>query len=134
MERKEREKGKGEKKRKEKQEREREGEERERGGRKGSRRSDSRNSLDQGVKSGDSTRGYTSRGRNSAYFGFTSSLWAIVFGLILEPCCAMLMVWDEFEVGLKGCYRSEFGLKIAFTGVAKMLLQGCNPRARYCVD
>ena len=32
-------------------------------------RSDGRNLLDQGVKSGDSTRGYASRGRDSSYFG-----------------------------------------------------------------
>ena len=32
----------------------------------------------------------------------------------------MLMVWDGFVADLKGCYRSEFGLKIAITGVAKM--------------
>ena len=35
----------------------------------------------------------------------------------------MLMVWDLFVAGLKGCHRSEFGLEIAFTGVAKILLQ-----------
>ena len=29
----------------------------------------------------------------------------------MELCCAMLMVWDGFVVGLKGCFRSEFGLK-----------------------
>ena len=50
---------------------------------------DSRNSLNQGVKYEDSTRGYVSKGRDSSYFG---CLWTIVFGLILEPCCAMLMV------------------------------------------
>ena len=38
------------------------------------------------------------------------------FGLILESCCAMLMAWDEFIVGLKGCFRSEFGLKICIYG------------------
>ena len=32
-------------------------------------RSDSRNSLDKGVKSEDSMRGYASRGRDSSYFG-----------------------------------------------------------------
>ena len=35
---------------------------------------------------------------------FTSSLWVIVFGLILEPCCVMLMVWDGFVACLKGCF------------------------------
>ena len=54
---------------------------------------------------------------------FTSSLWAIVFRLILESCCVMLMVWDGFVASLKGCYWSKFGLKVEFTGVAKMLLQ-----------
>ena len=64
--------------RKEKKEREREGEERERErGRKGSRRFEGRNLLDQGVKSGDSTRGYTSRGRDSSYFGLL-----LAFGLL----------------------------------------------------
>ena len=53
-------------------------------------RSDGQNLLDQKVKSGDSTRGYASRGRDSSYFGIF-----IAFGLLfwgdLEPCCAMLM-------------------------------------------
>ena len=35
----------------------------------------------------------------------------------------MLMVWDGFVAGLKDYFQSEFGLKIAFTVVAKMLLQ-----------
>ena len=29
----------------------------------------------------------------------------------MEPCCAMLMAWDEFVAGLQGCFRNEFGLK-----------------------
>ena len=70
--------------RKEREERKREGRrrkgerkrERERG-RKGSRRSDCRNSLDQGVESGDSTRVYASRGRDSSYFGLL-----VAFGLL----------------------------------------------------
>ena len=62
---------------------------------------------------------------------FTSSLWAIVLGLILELCCAILMVWDGFVAGLKGCYRSEFGLKLHLQEFPKC---SCNPRARYCVD
>ena len=33
------------------------------------------------------------------------------------------MVWNGFVADLKGCYRSEYGLKIAFMGVSKMLLQ-----------
>ena len=39
--------------------------------------SNSRNSLNQGVKSGDSTRGYASRGRDSSYFGLL-----LAFGLL----------------------------------------------------
>ena len=35
----------------------------------------------------------------------------------------MVKVREEFVAELKGCYRSEFGFKIAFTGVAKMLMQ-----------
>ena len=86
-ERKEKEKGKREKGKKEKKEREMEREEREReGGRKGSRRSDGRNSLNQGVKSGDSTWGYPSRDRDSSYFGlflaFEVLLWTD-FGTVL---------------------------------------------------
>ena len=40
-------------------------------------RPDGQNSLDQGVKSGDSTRGYASRGRDSSYFGLF-----LAFGLL----------------------------------------------------
>ena len=80
-ERKEREKGKEEKGRKEKKEREREMEEIEREiGRKGSRRSDGRNSLNQGVKSGDSTRAYASRGRDSSYFGLLPAFGQLFLG------------------------------------------------------
>ena len=39
--------------------------------------SDGLNSFDQGVKYGDSMRGYTSRGRDSSYFGLF-----LVFGLL----------------------------------------------------
>ena len=106
--RKEREKGKGEKGKKEKKEREREGEERERegeerereGGRKGSRRSDDRNSLDQGVKSRDSTRGYASRGRDSSYFSlllaFGLLFWAD-FGTVLCHVNGMGRVYSRFK-------------------------------------
>ena len=69
-------------------------------------RFDGRNSLDQGVKSGDSMRGYASKGRDSSYFGLL-----LAFGLILEPCYAMLMAWDKFIAVLNGCFQSEFGLK-----------------------
>ena len=49
-------------------------------------RSDGWNSLDQGVKSGDSTRGYTLRGMDSSYFGlllaFQLLFWS-AFGTML---------------------------------------------------
>ena len=66
-------------------------------------RSNGRNSLNQGVKSGDSTKGYASRGRDSSYFGLLLA-FELCFGLILESCCAMLMAWDGFIAGLKGCF------------------------------
>ena len=85
-ERKETEKGKGEKGNKEKKEREREEERERERGRKGSRRFDRWNLLDQGVKSGDSTRGYALRDRGSSYFGlllaFEQLFWAD-FGTML---------------------------------------------------
>ena len=34
----------------------------------------------------------------------------------MEPCCAMLMAWDGFIADLKGCFLSEFGLKICSYG------------------
>ena len=43
-------------------------------------RFDGQNSLNQGVKSGDSTRGYASRGRDSFYFGLFLAFGAIVLG------------------------------------------------------
>ena len=106
--RKGKEKGKGEKKKRKERKRKRK---RERGRRPVVSslvhwRSDGRNSLDQGVKFGDSTRGHASTGRDSSYFGLF-----LAFGLILEPCCAMLMAWDGFIAGLKAYFRSEFGLK-----------------------
>ena len=45
-----------------------------------------KNSLDQAVKSGDLTRGYTSRGRNSSYFGLFLAFWLLFwtnFGTVL---------------------------------------------------
>ena len=56
-------------------------------------RSDGRSSLDQGVKSGDSTRGYASRGRDSSYFGLF-----LAFGLLF---------WADFETML--CYVNGMG-------------------------
>ena len=60
-------------------------------------------------------RGYTSRCRDSSYFSLFLAL-GYCFGLILEPCYAMLMAWDGFVAGLKGCFWSEFGLKICIYG------------------
>ena len=67
--RKEREKREKRKKRKEKEKKERERGRRPTVSSSFHWRSDSWNSLDQGIKSGDSTRGYASRGRDSSYFG-----------------------------------------------------------------
>ena len=70
-------------------------------------RSNCRNTLDQRVKSGDLIRSYTSRGRDSSYFGLF-----IAFGLLSWAYFGtMLMAWDGFVTGLKGCFRNEFGLK-----------------------
>ena len=138
-ERKEREKGTGKKGKKEKKEKEREGEKRERvgeerereGGRKGSRRSDGQNSFDQGVKSGDSTRGYASRGMDSFYFGlplaFRLLFWADI-GTVLCHVNGMGWVYSRFK-----------GLLLERIWVENLHLRefpkcSCNPRARYCVD
>ena len=90
-----------------------------------------RNSLDQGVKSGDSTRGYTSRGRDSSYFGLL-----LAFGLLF---------WANFGTLL--CYVNGMGwvcsrfkrLLPERIWVEKLHLRdfpkcSCNPRAHYCVD
>ena len=55
-------------------------------------RSNNQNSLDQGVKSGDSMRGYVSRGRDSSYFGF------LAFGLLF---------WADFGTML--CHVNGIG-------------------------
>ena len=58
-------------------------------------RFDSRNSLDQGVKSGDSTRGYASRGRDSSYFGLLPAfelLFWYAFGTTLCHVYACFVV------------------------------------------
>ena len=73
--------------------------------------SDRRNSLNKGVKSRDLMRGYASKGWNYSYFGLFLA-FGYCFGMILERCCAMLMAWDGFVACFKGCFRSEFGLKI----------------------
>ena len=39
---------------------------------------------------------------DSSYFGLLLAFGLLLFGLILEPCHAMLMAWDGFVAGLKG--------------------------------
>ena len=95
-------------------------------------RSDGRHSiLDQGVKFGDSTRGYASRGRDSSYFGlflaFGLLFWAY-FGTMLCHVNGMGWVCSQFK-----------GLLSKRIWVEKLHLRelpkcSCNPRARYCVD
>ena len=132
LRRKEREKENGEKGKKEKKEREREGEERERErGRKRSRRSDGQNSLDQEVKSGDSTRGYTSRGRDSSYFGLLPAfriLFTVDFGTMLCHVNGMGWVYSWFKgLLLKRIWVENFHLR-EFPKCSR------NPWACYCVD
>ena len=55
--------------------------------------SDGRNSLDKGVKPGDSTRGYASRGRDSSNFGLF-----LTFGLLF---------WADFRTML--CHVNGMG-------------------------
>ena len=95
------------------------------------RRLDGRNSLDQGVKSQDSTRGYASRGRDFSYFGlfltFGLLFWAD-FGMVLCHVNGMGWVCSRF----KGLLSEKICVeKISFTGVAKLLQQ---PSACYYVD
>ena len=82
-----------------------------------------RNSLDQGVKYGDSTRGYTSRGRDSSYFclflAFGLLFWAD-FGTMLYHVNGMGRICRRF----KGLLLERIWVeKNVFTGVAKMLLK-----------
>ena len=62
--------------------------------------SNGRNSLDQGVKSGDLTRGYASRGRDSSYFGlflaFRIMFWAD-FGTVLCHVNGMGRICNRFK-------------------------------------
>ena len=114
----------GKRKRKRKWRERRESKERKREGRrKGSRCSEGRNLLDQGVKSGDSMRGYTSRGRDSSYFGlllaFGLLFWAD-FGTVLCHVNGMGWVYSQFQ----GLLLEQIWVeKVTFTGVSKMLLQ-----------
>ena len=94
-------------------------------------RSDSRNLLNQGVKFGDSTGGYASRGRDSSYFGlfltFGLLFWAD-FGTVLCHVNGMGWVCSRFK-----------GLLMERIWVEKLHLQelpkcSCNPWARHCLD
>ena len=93
--------------------------------------SDSRNLLDQGVKSKDSTRGYASRGRDSSYCGLFLS-----FGLLF---------WADYQTVLRhvngmGRVCSRFkGLLSERIWVENLHLREfpkcfCNPQTRYCMD
>ena len=93
--------------------------------------SDGRNSLDQGLKSGDSTRGYASRGTYSSYLGlflyFRLLFWAD-FGTMLCLVNGMGQICNRFK-----------GLLPERIWVEKLHLRelpkcSSNPRARYCVD
>ena len=111
---------------------EKEGDEREREkGRKGSRRFDGRNFLNQGVKFGDSTRGYASRGRDSSYFGlfltFRLLFWAD-FGNVLCHVNCMGRICSYF----KGLLSERIWVKKLH--LRELPKFSCNPRARYCMD
>ena len=94
-------------------------------------RANCRNSLDQRVKSGDLIRSYTSRGRDSSYFGlfiaFGLLSWAY-FGTMLCHVNGMGRICNWFK-----------GLLPERIWVEKLHLQelpkcSCNPRAHYCLD
>ena len=78
-------------------------------------RSDGRNLLDREAKSGDSTKGYGSRGRDSSYFGLF-----LAFGLLFWDDFGTVLCHGNgmggFVAGLKGCFQSKFGLKICIYG------------------
>ena len=63
-------------------------------------RFDGRNSLDQGVKSGDLTRGNASRGRDSSCFGlflaFRPLFW-VDFGIVLCHVNGIGQVCSQFK-------------------------------------
>ena len=71
--------------------------------------------MGQGVKSRDSTRAMLQEVEILPTLVYFNPL-GYCFGLILELCCAMFMAWDGFISNLKGCFRSEFGLKIFIYG------------------
>ena len=88
-------------------------------------------SLDQGVKSRDSTRGYASRGMNSSYFGLF-----LAFGLLFWADFGTMLC--HFNCMGRSCSRFK-GLFSEQIWVEKLRLQelpkcSCNPWARYCVD
>ena len=93
--------------------------------------SGSQNSLDQAVKSGDSTRGYTSRGRNSSYFGLFLAFWLLFwtnFGTMLCHVNGMGRVYSWF----KGLLLKQIWVKNLH--LWELPKCSCNPQARYCMD
>ena len=109
--------------------------------------SDGRNSLDQGVKSGDSTRGYASRGRDSFYFGlfiaFGLLFWAD-FGTMLCHVNGMGRICSRFKgllperICLKFCIYGScqnapatLGRAIAWIGAIVWLLVYSNFERQY---
>ena len=94
-------------------------------------RFDGWNSFNQGVKSGDSKRGYASRGRDSSYFGlflaFGLLFWAD-FGTVLCHVNGMGRVCSWF----KGLLSNRIWVENLH--LRELPKCSCNPRARYCVD
>ena len=94
-------------------------------------RSNSQNSLDQGVNFGDSTRGYASRGRDSSYFGLFLAfgiLFLADFGTMLCHVNGMGWICSRF----KGLLPERiYGENLHLWELPKC---SCNPRARYCMD
>ena len=137
-ERQERREGKGDKGKREKNERkERKERKRKRKRERGTRpkvsssihwRSEGRNLLDQGVKSRDSTRGYSSTGRDSSYFSlflaFGLLFWAD-FGIVLCHVNGMGRIFNRF----KGLLLERIWVEnLHFRELPKC---SCNPRVSY---
>ena len=91
---------------------------------------DCRNLLNQGEKSGDSTRGYASRGRDSSYFDLFLTLgllfWAD-FGTVMCHVNGMGWVCSRF----KGLLLERIWVEIFH--LQELPNSSCNPRARYYV-
>ena len=105
-----------------------------------------RNSLDQGVKSRDSSRGYDSRGRDSSYLGFFLSFELLFLSAFRTMLCHVYGMfyginWNmaHFAVSIEtGCSRSK-GLLPKQIWVENLQVRelpkcSCNARAHYCVD